>query len=353
MSSSKNSEPTSSSVPSLNKKDFAVVELEGKNLLVKVAATEGKSYIGSTQRMSRRSDGTYETRKKITFRRKDVLVNLGPSPKNGKVYGVTVEPLRERVETNTCGEILVFAKLDSKELSRVKTALVKSYKFLDKKGLLKVQPALEIRPPSGKYSGTYQVFPKATSDLLVLYPNFETMDDDYLRYAILHEYGHALWFRCLSDRSIASWIQLYAKHTALNACDEDDLSSMLEEIVSAGSIKDFLRSADDEETKLQVKAILRHIKNLHSITQKHLDKLLRLNEDISSYWPSFVEFSEKNFIISEYAATEVEEFFAEAFSFALTGKKLPKDVKKLLDKSLNRLDVREHIAPSKKERSDE
>src|SRR5690606_22737552 len=100
-----------------------------------------------------------------------------------------------------------------------------------------------------------------------------------------------------------------------------------------------------------LKACLKHIKSLHGIDRKHLDTLLRFGHDIDEYWPSYVEFAEKNVIVSSYAGTKPEELFAEAFAFWFTGKSLPKEVKKLLDRSLAQL-VRGRVNSDEEESTD-
>jgi hypothetical protein len=57
---------------------------------------------------------------------------------------------------------------------------------------------------------------------------------------------------------------------------------------------------------------------------------------VEDLWPEKdVDKNELNPIVSEYACKNPEELFAEAFSFSLVGKKLPKSVGKLLDKTLS------------------
>lgn len=320
---------------SLEKGDFLVTQIEGKKQLVKVIDPSDKTkIIGLSQRMTRNAEGEYEKRTKVDFKAKEIVVNLGKSPLPGKVYGVNIEPLFRKEDTNICGEILFFVDFDDKQVAKTKNALIKAYKELKAKNLLIFDATVEIRAAEGKYAGWYKHLPKGPLDILCVKPNFDTMKDSDLRYVILHESAHGIWYRGLSKKSIAKWIQMYEKHMALSECDEDALKEFLDEIKDAGSIRDYLKSAEEEQ-KLSVKAALKHIKAVHSINAQHLDSLLRQNEPIDEYWPSFVEFSEKNFIISEYAATEPEEFFAEAFAYWITGKKLPKDVQKLLDISLS------------------
>lgn len=319
----------------ISKGDFLIVD-NGKKILIKVREVDGKTVSGINQTMKRNKEGKYEKRLPITVKTSEVVVHLGKSPRPGKVYGVQIEPLHQRVDTQTCGEILFFRDMPEKEVSMTKKMLIRTYKELAKMRLGGVPAQIEVRPAEGKYAGWYHFLPKAEEDVLCIKPNFATQTPADLKYVIAHEYAHGIWFRMLHPNNMSKWIALYDKHMALTASDEDDLNEVFQEVMDVGSIRDYMKDCD-EETLLVVKACLKHIRSVHGIDKKHLDQLIRSGHNIEEYWPSYVEFSEKNVIVSEYAQKSPEEFFAEAFSFNFVGKKLPKDVKDLLNKSLSQL----------------
>jgi len=319
----------------VNKGDYLVVDI-GKRILMKAKQIEGKRITGLNQQMKRTREGKYEKRLPVTVKRSEVIVNLGPSPHPGKVYGVKIEPLYKRVDTNTCGELLFFVDFDDKQTTAVKNALVRCYKKLKKRKLGGVNAEIEIRPAEGKYAGWYHFLPGSEHDVLCIKPNFDMMTPADLEYVISHEYAHGIWYRMLRPENIAKWIALYDKHMALSSAEEKDLDDLLEEIKEAGSVRDVMKSAD-EDTLPIIKACLRHVRSLHGIDRKHLDMLLRFGHDIDEYWPSYVEFSEKNILVSEYARKSPEELWAESFAYWFTGKSLPKEIQKLLDRSLAQL----------------
>ena len=334
----------------ITKGDFAVVEAAGKKVLIKVKSVDGKTVDGINQTMKRNKEGKYEKRLPLAVKMRDVLVNLGPSPRVGKVYGVKIEPLYQRVTTNTCGDILFFVDMEEKLVDRTKKLLVSCYKELHAKRLGPVPAQIEVRPAEGKYAGYYHFLPRAEEDVLCIKPNFDQMGKEDLRYVIYHEYAHGIWYRFLRPDNVAKWIALYDKHMQPEAADEDSLQEILAEVQSAGSLGDYLREAEDE-TKQILKSVLKHIRSVHGIDRKHFDKLLRHGHDIEAYWPSYVEFSERSVMVSEYAMKSPEEFFAEAFSFHYTGKKIPKDVKELLVRSLTQL-TKGHTNGDEDERTD-
>lgn len=319
----------------ISKGDFLVVDA-GTRCLIKVKEVDGKTITGLNQKMKRDAEGKYEKRFPITVKKSEVLVNLGPSPRPGKVYGVNIEPLYKKVDTNTVGEILFFADYDEKQTSVIKKALIRTVKKLKAKRLGGVPFQVEVRNPEGKYAGWYHFLPKAEQDVLCIKPNLDMTTPADLEYVISHEYAHGIWYRMMRAENIAKWIALYDKHMALTSAEEGDLDSIYQEIVDAGSIREFQKNAD-EETQLVIKACLRSIRALHGVDRKHLDLLLRNGHSIEEYWPSYVEYSEKNVIVTAYGSTKPEEFFAEAFAHWFVGKKLPKEVEKLLIRSLAQL----------------
>ncbi len=318
----------------IKKGDFVVID-QGKNVLVKVIAIEGKEFRALNQAMKRNTEGKYEKKLPTVFRKRDVVVNLGPSPRPGKVYGVKIEPLY-RKEQSDDARFLFFVDYDDKLVARTVKAVSRAYADMKKARLNGIPAEIEVRNPEGKYSGWYHFLPRADHDVLCIKPNYEMMQPIDLDYVIKHEYGHGVWFRRLPSRVMARWVAAYDKHMALSSADAKDLDEVLAEVISAGGVRDFLRGADEETTQI-LKACLRHIRSVHGIDSKHLDLLILDGNDLTSYWPTYVQYSERNVMVSEYARKSPEELFAEAFAFKFTGKSLPKHIDKLMTMSLAKL----------------
>lgn len=321
--------------PKIKKGDYLIVE-SAKRCLMKVKEIAGKEISGLNQKMKRGADGQYEKRMTMTVRRRDVLLNLGQSPMPGKVYGVNIEPMYRKIETNTCGTVLFFVDFDDKKIEKTKKALVRTFKKLKKKRLGGLSVEIEIRKAEGKYAGYYHFLPKSGVDVLCIKPNFEMMSDSDLEYVIAHEYAHGIWYRMMRPDNIAKWIALYDKHMLPTRIEEDELKDVYAEMESSGSFREYQRSCD-EDTKPVLKAVLKSIRATHGVDRKHLDLLIRHGHSIEEYWPTQVEFTDRGVIVSEYARKSPEEFFAEAFAFWFAGKNLPKEVSKLLVKSLAQL----------------
>jgi hypothetical protein len=198
-------------------------------------------------------------------------------------------------------------------------------------GYFKVE--LEVRQPQGKYAGMYKHRPKGDTDILIIKPDL-TMDG--LEYLIHHEYAHGIWYRMMTPKMRLSWVRLYHKYITLQEIKEKELQDILADLEASGSVGGFLREAE-ENTKAQVKEVLKHILNVHGLNKSHLEMMLENDESISEYWPSSIEMSEKETCITEYARKSPEEFFAEAIAHKFTGRMLPKRVEELYEKTMSRL----------------
>lgn len=318
------------------KGDFIVAEAPKKGLFKVTEIGEDGRLAVISQSTKRNSEGKFEKKLKIDVSPKQVLTNLGKAPHAGTVYGVKIEPLYRRESTNLAGDILFYVNMKDAEVEKVKKLAIRFYKKLKEKRLRMSIPEIEIRTPQGKYAGYYKFMPRAEADVLCIKPSLDTMPAQEIEYYFAHEYAHGIWFRHMTDGNVVKWIQMYDKHMALREVDEADLNEVLEEIIAAGSFRDWKRNAEEEDQQIG-RACLRHIKHVHGIDKNHLESLLRQGQSLEDYWPTFVEFSEKGVIISEYANKSPEEFFAESFAFWFVGKKLPADVQKLLDRSLSQL----------------
>ena len=270
----------------------------------------------------------------INFEKEDIMAVLGKRPKVGSVYGLKIEPLVRREHFQFWGDSRIYNWFDDDQFKLLKTALSDAYKTLKKLGVagyFKVE--LEVRQPQGKYAGMYKFRPKGDTDILIVKPDL-TMDG--LEYLLHHEYAHGIWYRMMTPKMRLSWVKLYHKYIKLQQIKEDELKHILEEIESNGSIRGYMREAEDE-TKAQIKEVLKHIKNIHSFDTSHLEMMLENDESISEYWPSAIEMSEKETCITEYARKSPEEFFAEAIAHKFTNRLLPKRVEELYAKTMARL----------------
>lgn len=279
-----------------------------------------------------------EEPKHVEYDDSNLVANLGKKPKSGTAFGVKIEPFVSGQETKY-GALLFYRTLNDLEKKALKNALTTTYDTLGEMRL-NIFPltSLQVRPKRGKYAGHYK-FKRGrsgTTDHVVLHPeSFE--DVKYNTYVLYHEYAHAIWFKLVSNRTKARWIRLYRKRLELSNILKERLEPMLEELMAfSGSLREFYKELDDQD-RLVFKEVLMHYRRYHKMTPADLDILhVDDSEAFASMWPKRTTLVEEKPDLSEYSLTNVDEFFAEAFAFSMTGKKIPKDVQKALDVTLKK-----------------
>ena len=311
---------------------YVILKLaNNKPELIRCTVADGNSFKGMIEK-EKEVDGKSAT--VLEFEKNDVMAVLGKKPKVGKVYGLNIEPLVRREHYRFWGDARIYNWFDDEQLKLLKEGLEEAYYVLKKNrvaGPFKVE--LEVRQPQGKMAGMYKHRPKAETDILIIKPE-KAMED--LRYIIFHEYAHGIWYRMMTPKMRLQWVKMYHKYITLQEIKEKELKQILGEVESLGSVRAFMRECD-EDTKVQMKEILKHILNIHSLSVNHLEMLLDDGESISDYWPSSIEMSEKEIAITDYARKSPEEFFAEAIAHKFSGRKIPKAVEELYTKTMSRL----------------
>ena len=278
--------------------------------------------------------------KHIEYDESTLIANLGTKPRvGGSAFGVKIEPFISSVASKY-GEMLFFRKLEDKEKKALKSALRKTYDRMIESSL-NVFPftTMRILPKRGKYAGCYKFRRKMSDvwDSVELFP--ETFEDvKYNEYVLFHEYAHAVWYKMLDVRYKARWIKMYHKRLDLSNILKDRLEPMLDELLQfAGNLSDFYKEQDDEN-RLVFREVLAHYKRYHKMDSYSLDILhVEDTEKFASMWPKRATLVESKPDLSEYSMTKPEEFFAEAFAFYMTGRSMPKDITKLMDKTLTAL----------------
>lgn len=316
----------------LQQGSYVILKLsDNKPQLARCTFADGGTYKGVLEKEKEKDEKSPPV---IKFEKEDVMAVLGKRPKVGSVYGLKIEPLVRREHLRFWGDSRIYNWFDDDQFKMLKAGLDNAYKKLKQLGVagyFKVE--LEIRQPQGKYAGMYKHRPKAEVDIMILKPEL-AMED--LEYVTFHEYAHGIWYRMLTPKIRLLWVKLYHKYIHLQEVKEKELQEILGEVESAGSVRGFMREAEDV-TKGQLKEVLKHILNVHGLNVSHLEMLLENEESIAEYWPSIIEMSEKETCITEYARKSPEEFFAEAIAHKFSGRILPRKVEELYEKTMSRL----------------
>lgn len=282
----------------------------------------------------------------VSFKPSDVLANLGKKPNVGSVYGLKIEPFIRKLQIPFFGEVRVYRENLTKENVDVLKSCAEAVEKIFKKNRLTKWldnlSHLELRSKKGKYAGTFTCRrskddPKVDSISL---NNIPFDDRTYLEYVLIHECTHGVWFRQVPDHLKAKWSKLYTKRIERKSYDQSDLRDLLQSIKSYdGSIHNFSKEMADDVQRQLLKEIYSYIKRVHKLDRGDVDTLVENDRDaLETIWPEHQDISNQtNDVGSEYALTNVREFFAETMTFHLLGRKLPKDVTKGCEATLQKV----------------
>ncbi len=308
--------------------DYIILDLVRSHLAKVVNAEKPYQAILEKDR-----EGEFTKLSPIEFKMSEVLANLGRSPKAGSVHGVKVEPLFRTEESKFFSTIRVYQDMADERFLAFRREMITFIKTVKQKKLDGVQIELEVRPVAGKYAGFYKHRPKQSTDIMCVRPN-EALDG--LQYVFSHEYGHAVHSRMMSKTLWLKWIKQYHNHISITAIEDAELVQIREDIEGIRSVADYLKDCTDE-TKPIIRACLKYVSQVHGLGKHHVESMLGSDESLERIWPSALELSSKDMVISEYAEKSPEEFFAECFAFHFLGRTLPKSIASLMEKTLSNL----------------
>lgn len=326
----KKAKSTSSAVMPIQKDSYIIVRVGSKHkLALAINPERGRCVIDETL--------ADDEPQHVEFDENNLVANLGLKPKpGGSAFGVKIEPYVSSTESKY-GPLHFFRELNDREKKSLKKALRSTYdKMLENN--LNVFPfsMMKFLPKRGKYAGCYKYRRKMSDvwDSVELHP--ETLEDaKYNEYVLFHEYGHAVWYKMITSSYKAKWIKLYHKRLELTSILKDRLEPMLDELLQfSGNLKDFYKDLDDED-RLVFREVLSHYKRYHKLDGYSLDILhIEDTEKFASMWPKRTTIVEGRPDLGDYSLQKPEEFWAEAFAFHMTGRQMPKDITKAMEKTL-------------------
>jgi hypothetical protein len=313
------------------KDDFVVVKVEGKtkNKLVKVLSKEGDT-------LTVRVEGSKVKRERVTeeVQIQMVVVNLGPEPAFGQVYGCNVEPFISSTDTDW-GPMHYYRKLEQEQKEKIKKSLKRCWTRLDQLKLTGFAPVvIEIRNGKGPEDGYYRVHKQDdVPDVLCLKPSdFAKENLDEILY---HEAAHGLAFNTMPEQIWVRWIKLYTYYTKMGELTAKDLKAIQHAIETAGSFSCGL-------DKDQLTACLAAVSANYGVRKHELKLMLEHNQSLDEIWPTHtLDMPDCEVPIREYSMKNCDEFFADAFAYHLMGKQLPKKIKRLLEETISALKGRE------------
>jgi hypothetical protein len=326
---------------SVQKGDYLIGRSEKKTLLFKAESLH-KGVV----------TGTIEKDAHIKLKRftaeipvKDLIMNLGTDPHPGKVYGHDVGSLyRGRKTHPEFGPLFWFYKPEAEVGAQVTKAFDKVWKVLKQNRLdFVVQPLSciwEIMPYTGElYSGMYKRSRDTEKSPHRLQIKPETLPASEWNYVLYHELGHHLHSEFMTSKKLnAQWVQLFNSTIAVRQIKREKSQELLDNLLAQEDPPSAYKANLSEEDTDIYKLILSYIKREHNVSVKELDILFEADykDEIRGVWP-LRGIAKKDLapVVSAYACRSWRELFAEAFAFRMVGRKLPKAVESLLDKSLS------------------
>jgi len=319
----------------ISEHDFLIIEYEDRLRLVLAEDNKGKSF----RLRDKQSIHFDDYNSVIEVSEESLVANLGTNPRPGRAYGVGCEPILRHVKIDYIGDVFFFRRLKKEERKGLLKAMEKAAKIFKDNEIFPYKPFVTFIMPYRKskmYSGTYHYFKTETRhDELTLFADSYT-DKERALYIVLHELAHGMWFWRLDEDMRSDWIEAYNENLDKMKYGGNKLSEIRSELKKAGSIGVYRKTADDDD-KSVLDEILRFIKRVYRLNNHNINELLSNGRPIKGIWPSDpVELSKKAPIISEYANESPEEFFAEAMAYHLSGMKMPKSLRKLIESTMDR-----------------
>lgn len=337
-------------VPQVNKKDYVVIQTTreagglNKPQLLRVTAVDKLS--GDFSGRLEKDPHLQEI--ELTATVNDLLVNLGRSPKPGKVYGYDLE----RLYRGSDDDLHFFTQPDPAHLEKFLKGMASGQALLKKKGFGRlidtVQYVTEVVNKNGKYAGMYKHSrnPDKNPHRVLLTVGEKTIQNASAAsyaYVYLHEFAHAVHFQLLNERNHlnAKWINLFV--TSIEARSvKPERSAQLLELVRAheGSVRELL-VASDSDTQADIKLVFRWLHETRNLSKEEITILRtsasdRAKATLEEVWPRITVRSKKlKPLVTEYACKNWRELFAESVSLYLLSKELPKQVLVLVEDSLS------------------
>lgn len=327
-----------------NKDSYVILDLDEKPVLA-YAFTKGKA-------MLEKGIEDSETVKTVKFESSQVLACLGNSPKPGSsVFGITINPYEKTFKVKGWGQIHIYLKLKNRELKYLKECIEDVLKTLKKYKATDFLPLAGTKvyiPASKEVSYSAKKPTKANPDMLTdtmtLHP--ETFKEkDYLKNVILKGCAIGVWKNQVPEDIKARWVSMFSKRTEIHTVDQATLDSMHDNLVSyleenpGAWVKDFKNNVLEPEDGLILDSIFLKIKRIHYLSAPEVLNVLKQRgvKRFDMYWPESTDFSEQVADINEDSGKSVEALFINAFTYHVDGRSLPKDVSKLMSKTLKSL----------------
>ena len=308
-----------------------------KPVMVRVTGYSKGEYVGVAIHKDPEKDYT------TNFNEDDVRAELSDSPTVGTVYGVKTEHLVDVTETKYPDLPLHwYFKANSDVVDKLTIDVSKAIRNLRRKnvaGILRYCNLHVVRNPAVNVSyratiGTYSTRGGSEDRPDVITLRFHPETQLPMIHLLAHECGHGIWYRVLSNKIRVRWIEMYASLSKeFETYDSDVIEQVCNDMISEQTIH--------HENQVVADAILAEVQSVYKLRARDVlflleNNSLKVNNYMRTVLPNIVRnlIDERNTFISDYADTNCEEFFCEAFAHYCTDLNPPKYLESLLTKTI-------------------
>ena len=324
----------------IKKGDYVVARHENKTILVRVLSIGGGTIRGKWEYKDQETD--------VEVDEEAVRANLGPDPQIGKVYGCNTERLLDVTSEGPFKHVEWYFQAAEDVRSGIMKGLMEGAKLLRKHDLHRILKVVRTRilfNPQATVTaksilGTYRCRGGSEDLPDELTVRYHADAEGQWPYLLCHEAAHGIWFRLVPADLKVQWIKAFAGRTKLEFSD-DACEEALKEACRTQSLK-----LDTPEAQDALDFALGFVEGTTGLRRRDIALLLDQDRSaaraILSNWRHLRYYeSERDTLVTDYANTNVDEFFAESLAAHLTGRSIPDYLKELLAETLEAVEGRD------------
>lgn len=261
----------------------------------------------------------------------DLLSNFGKQP---DLNDLKIEVLTEEFVVPLFGNVSCYKEVSEIEKKAITSALSD---IKDSVSNFEVYPTrFFIKHNKGKKVGMCRYNKKEDVYEITLCP--KAFDKENLKEIVLHELGHAVWDKQVSQAYKAKWIKLYDRNMERKSVESKEIVQLRQDLLNSGMlVNDYIKNMEDGDA---LKKVTERIKDLYNLKPQHLDILISQGDNLEKYWPTDgLQISETSSFVSQYATESVEEFFAETFMYKYMNMDLPPAAEKAINSTLKSMGI--------------
>lgn len=322
----------SNEIAEIQKNDYVVAEDHGKSKLVRVLSINETTIKGKWEHKDQETD--------IEVAVENVKANLGPNPQIGSVYGVKTDRLLDVTATKPVTVVEWYFNATDEAKEAVHEGILAGAKLLRKHQLhpiLKVVKGRVVFNTAKKFSGgktiigTYQCKGGTEENPDILTLRYHPIIVKELPRLMCHEAGHGIWARLISAELKTRWVVEFWNRSKVTEVEGEHVTAAIKMAVKERSVwledTDFQWALDTALANVEATTGLR-ARDVHLLLQNDSAAA----RAVLGPWRDRSDFAgERDTMVTDYANTNVEEFWCEALANFCIGMSVPDYLKELLE----------------------